>query len=112
MFPDYVLVVFVVVSVLYGNPLRVCRVFVNSQTTDVASLLRVHQRFGSYVMNIQAPTLYLTVTRSLVSRRNDQLAGFCIQPLCLLPAFSNAILPLLYCSPWSLLSFYALSSHH
>jgi len=73
MFPDYVLVVYVIISELYGNPLRVCCVFVNSQSTDVALFLpsrRVHQRFGSYVMNIQAPQLCtLTVTRSLVSRR-------------------------------------------
>jgi len=58
MLPDYVLVVYVIVSVLYGNPLRVCRVFVNSQSTDVALFIRsrrVHQRFGSYMMSIQAP---------------------------------------------------------
>jgi len=60
MFPDYVWVVYVIVPVLYGNPLRVCRVFVNSQPTDLVFFLpsrRVYQRFGSYVMNIHAHSL-------------------------------------------------------
>jgi len=61
MFPDYVYFY----TLLYRFymvilPARVCRVFVNSQCTDLVFFLpsqRVYQRFGSYVMNIHAPNL-------------------------------------------------------
>jgi hypothetical protein len=59
--PDYVQVVYVIVSVLYCNPLRVCRVVVNSHSQTLPYFFpsrRLYQRFGSGVMNIHAPSSF------------------------------------------------------
>jgi len=61
MFPDYVYFVYVIVSVLYGNPPCACLTCIRQlSSTDLALFLpsrRVYHRFGSDVMNIYAPNL-------------------------------------------------------